>query len=1074
MNVHPGYVLVDFASNQYNCHGFAYSVFQGGDKCVITWNENLCSYNGSGTKSYIEIAESEVQPGDIVTAVKQEFDGLISRHSAIVINEDTLLSKWGYFPLFKHLKNDPWIEGEIGITNNEYHYVYYRRTINTPNQIVGPYTFNGTGVFEFYPSMLSTNCTWSVEPAAMFQVSSGTGDRAVLNYKMPFTCLAPKATITFTFSYGCDNHYTVSKEFDLRIPTTTISGNAISDGFVIDANAVVTVTGTIRSNENAKTVVPIGTKLVLNGGTMTGNGNSMWSGIEVWGNSAAHQYPVNGHYAQGYVELKNDAVIENAECALALWRPNHWSTTGGIVHAENATFRNCAKAVHALHYANHHPATGKETAYNSRFRNCTFAIDNGYLGTTAFHKHADLNHVDGIGFIGCDFSADRTAANVSPWCIGIAAYTSGFKATSFCDYNGSNSGIHPCPDELVKGCSFSGFHEGIFANNDGSAARTFLVSNGSFRNNRYGIHALNTGFATILHSDFVVGSGNECAFGIHADHVAGFCIEENSFRAQHNGTGDTYGIAISDSHGTNDIYRNTFSGLACGNLAVGTNIADGLPVENRRTMTGLTYTCNENEGNGIDFCVLDGGAHPSGIQEHQGSLSLPAGNTFSGRLYHFYNEGDDLLTYYYFNGGQPGQEPAGGLLYRVTHEPSPNANDCPSHYGNGGPVLSEEERAAACDNYFLSHTAYESLERVYGNRLDGGNTAAQTAHIEAATPADMWQLRAQLLSRSPYLSQEVLTAAADRDDVFPEMAQFEILAANPDELKKDTLIRYLENKDNPLPPHMTDLLRVLAEGTTDRTVLMAQMGRMGRDFSLAAADIVRSNLNDSLADPDELRTWLANMECLDADRLAVASLVQEGDFSNALALAGSLPQLYGMQDGSLDEHDDYMLLLSLYQALHDSNRNASELDAAEVETVEGIAEQGRGAAKAMAKSLLRGLSDDRVPSIDCPRLPDAGNGGRGGTKPVDASLLGMAMGLDASVRPNPATSWAVIDYTLPLGATKATLTFTNALGVAVMTAELNGSQGQKVLDLRPLAAGVYGYDVRCGEYVLNGKMVVTK
>ena len=140
-----------------------------------------------------------------------------------------------------------------------------------------------------------------------------------------------------------------------------------------------------------------------------------WSGIEVWGNSAAHQYPVNGHYAQGYVELKNGATIENAECALALWRPNHWSTTGGIVHATDATFRNCAKAVHALHYANHHPATGKETAYNSRFRNCTFAIDNGYLGTTAFHKHADLNHVDGIGFIGCDFSADRTAANVSPW-----------------------------------------------------------------------------------------------------------------------------------------------------------------------------------------------------------------------------------------------------------------------------------------------------------------------------------------------------------------------------------------------------------------------------------------------------------------------------------------------------------------------------------------------------------------------------------------------------------------------------------------------------------------------------------
>lgn len=58
--------------------------------------------------------------------------------------------------------------------------------------------------------------------------------------------------------------------------------------------------------------------------------------------------------------------------------------------------------------------------------------------------------------------------------------------------------------------------------------------------------------------------------------------------------------------------------------------------------------------------------------------------------------------------------------------------------------------------------------------------------------------------------------------------------------------------------------------------------------------------------------------------------------------------------------------------------------------------------------------------------------------------------------------------------TKATLILTNTLGVAVMTAELNGNQGQKVLDLRPLAAGVYGYSVRCGEHVMNGKIVVTK
>ena len=78
----------------------------------------------------------------------------------------------------------------------------------------------------------------------MFQTASGTGTTANLTYKTPFTYLAPKARITITFSYSCDNHYSVSKEIDLLIPTTTISGTAVSDGFVLDTNAVKTRTRT--------------------------------------------------------------------------------------------------------------------------------------------------------------------------------------------------------------------------------------------------------------------------------------------------------------------------------------------------------------------------------------------------------------------------------------------------------------------------------------------------------------------------------------------------------------------------------------------------------------------------------------------------------------------------------------------------------------------------------------------------------------------------------------------------------------------------------------------------------------
>ena len=1063
MNVHTDYVLVDSASNQYNCHGFTYSVFQGGDTCVITWNENLCSYNGALFESYIQIAESEVQPGDIITAVKQEFGNLISRHSAIIIDEDTLLSKWGYYPLFKHLKNDSWIEGEIGITDNEYHYIYYRRNINPSNQISGPYIFNGTGIYTFYPDIPVSSCSWSVEPAEMFQNASGSGTTAYLSYATPFVYLAPKATITFTFGYGCDNHYTVSKEFDLRIPTTIISGNAVSDGFVLDANAVVTVTGTIKSNKNAKAIVPVGTKLILDGGTMTDNGNGIWSGIEVWGNSSTHQYEVNGSLGQGYIELKNGAIIENAKCAVELWHPGIYSTTGGIIHATDATFRNNAKAVHALHYSNVY--CGVECSYAGSFQNCTFTVDDDFIGTDTLRKHVDLSHVNGIGFTGCSFSAKRNVPGVSPYCVGIAAFSASFGVDSYCD----NPNIVPCPEQDVVRPSFNGFYRGIQAVNDGGKARSFTVRNAVFDSNTCGIYALNTGFATIVNNDFTVGCGWDCDFGIYADGVANFCIEDNVFCPKVANTGSPYGILIANSQGINDVYNNDFVNLKSGNVAVGDNT--GMTVRTN-PVSGLTYSCNTNSGNQIDFCVLKDG-NTGDIATQQGSLALPAGNTFGGSQYHFYNDGDHWIEYYYKQ-NEPSQTPAGTLLHRVSIHNTSSANVCPSHYSGGGSVnKSAAEKAALASEYLSARSIYNNLLQLYESRIDGGSTPTQVDDINNATPSDLWQLRDQLLGLSPYVSGEVLTSAADRYDVFTDPVLFEILAANPDELRKDSLISYLENKEHPLPSYMTDLLRQMASGFTARTALLGQMAQYGHAYSLAAGDIVRSCLNDSVTDPTELRTWLGNVGDIASDRMIVASYLQEGDSLHAFALASMLPQLYGLQGDALADHADYMRLIGLYQTLNRESRTVFELTDNELAMVDGIAESGTGTSKLMAEALRMERSEEQEPIQVCPTMPGSNGGIRGGVGFMDASM-NDAMGFTASVGPNPATTWATVEYTLPGDMSKASFTVTNTLGVTVMSTELNGKQGQKVLDLRGLADGVYVYSVRCGDRITTGKLIITK
>ena len=319
-DIHPGHIILDEATVTYNCHGYTFGLVQGTDRYNISWSADLCN-------DAFDIV-TVPQTGDI--AVMRYNNGQVdSPHSAIVYNQDTLISKWGELPLTKHHKDS--VIGIAAFEMGNAHYTYYRRVINT--QLTGPDIIDGSGTYIFTPTpnINLASCTWNVEPADMFQTASGTGYTANLTYKTPFTYLAPKAKITFTFSYSCDNHYSVSKEIDLLIPTTTISGIAVSDGFVLDTNAVVAVTGEIRSNPKAKAIVPTGTKLIVDGGSMTSNGDTVWPGIQVWGNASADQYLNHGGYSQGYLELKNGATIENAVCAVELWHPGDWNSTGGIV-----------------------------------------------------------------------------------------------------------------------------------------------------------------------------------------------------------------------------------------------------------------------------------------------------------------------------------------------------------------------------------------------------------------------------------------------------------------------------------------------------------------------------------------------------------------------------------------------------------------------------------------------------------------------------------------------------------------------------------------------------------------------
>ncbi len=637
---------------------------------------------------------------------------------------------------------------------------------------------------------------------------------------------------------------------------------------VIEENTTLTVSCRLEMVSQSKIIIKPGGRLIVDGGTITNaHHEGKWQGIEVWGNDSIPQYPYDGVYSQGFLELKNGATIENAVCAVELWNPLDNRSEGGIVHATDAIFRNNAKAIHALNYTNHNPANDEiEMSYNFNFENCTFVIDSNYVGEEIFQSHVDLNNVNGLDFYACSFSVDRNVPQVSDTPHGISAYNAGF-AVDHKRIITDSPVLSPTPDEYYIKSTFDGFETGIYSVSDGVSARTFAVENSVFTNNDKAIYALNTGYAIIVDNSITVGSDADCSFGLYLDRVSNFKIEENMFSGDNSHSSDNYGVVIKNSESYNDVYLNTFNNLKYGNVALGKNYVTG-------TNVGLTYTCNVNVGNIHDFCIFKENFGVAGIAPHQGSSTMPAGNTFSGSSTHIYNNGNSPISYYYYTQDNS-QRPSTFKLSSVNAIGTSRINRCLSSDNPGIDIMGADDVV--------------TLENAYNTTLAAYNALLQTN------------------------SQSVETA----EDI------------------------------------------------------EAQLSQLKTEYLNTVGEIVKFYLQQEEKDYEELREWLVKSEDIFADRMVVASFIQEGNYDDAMIYAKMLPKIHNLKGEELQDHNDYMKLIDLYINQHESDRTANQLTDAELTMVKNISDNGIGTSQMMAESILLAMGEPSLRVPQCLTMPPA-------------------------------------------------------------------------------------------------------
>lgn len=854
---------------------------------------------------------------------------------------------------------------------------------------------------------------------------------------------------------------------------------------VVRTGATLTVKCELQFVPQAKMIVEPGARLILDGGHLTNEKyyDTFCGGIEVWGTSNQHQYPIDHPTHQGLVVLTNGAVIEHAREAIRLWKPQDWNSMGGVVQVKGshgnpgALFLNCRRSAEFMAYQNFQPGnTSLLRPNHGSFTYADFTVDDDYRGGHDFEAHVTMWGVDGIAFRACNFENAQTTGPNS-WQLGEgifsidANYSVGANCTVALPYG------TPCPPQNLDRGSFIGLGHGIDARNGGSG-RGFAAGSLGFDNNVVGIYAEGLPGFTANRNNFIIGDrdvemvgeveGNFYEMhhrGISSQKSHGFRIEENEFDRANNVLAQGVDGIVIENSGSNstEVYKNTARILNIGFIGEG-NCIDWT----QASSVGHQFLCNENDGNDQDFWVRkdDGETWDHSIRTQQGSKTVPAGNTFDqqGGERDYKNETDWVINYWHSGGIQePLYVTPGWLVPTYTdHE-----NGCPSRLDGKEVRLTSELTGLVQDGFDQAKAAYINTYYVFKSLLDGGNTDAVVAEVQASWPQDAWDLRDYLMSKSPYLSTTALMEMMKKN-IMPQAMVLEVCLANPEATKKEGFIKWAEyDAPSPLPSYMIDLIAGSWDERTFRMELEAQLGQHHAEMSVASDVLQASYRADEETIP--LAAMLAQWNALPTYGARYAEVemhLRMQQFPQAKAILQGLADRYTMKEQRETERDRTIWYIDQLQALANEGRTIMQLSPAEVSAWTAFATTSTDIPGTWVRNVLCFGYQICLPH---------GNGGGGGNKSLRPRKPTNTMAVDRklSVMPNPASAWATFQYDLGKEPVGALVRISDAHGKEVVVFGASARQGQLLWNTREVPAGVYTVELfQASERIAVERLIV--
>ena len=837
---------------------------------------------------------------------------------------------------------------------------------------------------------------------------------------------------------------------------TWTTPKTLGNDFIVKSGHTLTIQNTtISLTPKVKIKVEPNAKLIIDNSTLTSyvDGNcegDYWGGIEIYGNKNQSQLV----QYQGYLELKNNSIIENARNTVSLWKSDDWNSMGGIVIASNTIFRNNIRSVEFLSYENLN--TNNEEIDNvSRFTNCTFEWnENMYSNDKQRLDHVTLWDVKGVKFIACDFKNTLTNNNeVSKQ--GIYSEEAGFTV---------QGKIIPIPTGIeIDRSEFINLTYGIRAENI-SHSKNFNVQTSYFEDNFCGIFSVASNNITIKNNLFRIKPIHKpqgdfpdyAAFGVAVHGCSRYQIQENDFIGLNSDHPYKIGVQVKSSgEGANRISDNNFTNLFQASQAIGNNRG----ISNMPS-TGLKYMCNNFIESNYGIVVTPNNSIKNGIAINQdgGDISLSAENVFAQNTSllgsDIFNDNTSVINYYSTQIGNKKPLAITSLVYNYLANSTNGV--CLKNYDLWDNVTLSNAFVALENDYI-------SLLYSYNNLLDGGSKDALLDKIQGTWTDEVWAMREEFISKSPYLSSDVLIELA-KSQKLPIPIYLEIALSNPEATQKDEYLDFMKNDESDvlLTANGKEMIRDSWDTKTFRTSIESNISSKLSDMEYIKREQIYRTINDSLGfNASEYRYLLNNIRNIDAKYELVDSYIETKEYTNARNLLNSLLSSPDNEKYNGETINDYLTLIEIMES-RDTATNLLPID----ERMETLSESiTRVGYKAKAYLNFHNPSTNYHPDYIIINPKTKG-------KEIKSNILINLFEDNVTLAPNPAKDYITITYNLPPKQVYTIKIYDNK-GVELLTKTLNNNKGVQTINLQDFKSGSYFYIITNGkESIKSDKLII--